>query len=126
MKRMKICLVGILTLMLTLLCFAACGVAGTYKFKSITIMGVSYEAGSQVPGMGAIEEDAYVVELNSDGTAVVTMNMFGQTDSSECAWEEEDGKIIFKEGDVTVATATVEDGVMKLGLEGYATVVLEK
>lgn len=127
MKKMKICLVGILTLMLSLFCFVACGVTGTYKFSYMEIAGVKYEAGSEIPMVGSFDEDSYVVTLESDGTAVISMNIMGMTEETTCTWEEaEDGKVIFKEGDIEVATATIDGGEMIIDATGMGKIVLSK
>ena len=137
MKKMKICLVGILTLMLTLVCFVACGgVTGTYKFKSMTTtvagMTISYEVGQEIPGVGKIDENYMTIELKSDGTVVGSSSMAGEEAGEEeeaMTWEEVDGKISFKVEGVEVMTATVDGSVMTISQEaGGATVsiVLEK
>lgn len=135
MKKMKICLVGILTLMLTLVCFVACGgVAGTYKFKSMksNVGGVeiSYEAGQELPGVGKLDENYMVLELKSDGTVVASTNGEVEEDAeSAMTWEEVDGKIVFKTAGVEVMTATVDGSTMTISQNTAGvsvTIVLEK
>ena len=128
MKKMKICLVGILTLMLSLFCFVACGgVAGTYKFSYMEMAGVKYEAGSEIPMLGAFTEDSYVIELKDDGTASISMNMMGMTESVEGTWTETDGKVSIEIAgeaqEVTIDGNTMTIGVVGLG---EAKMVLEK
>ena len=126
MKKMKICLVGILTLMLSLICFVACGgVAGTYKFSYIEMAGVKYEAGSEIPLVGSFTEDSYVVTLESDGTAVISMNMMGMTEEVEGTWEEADGKVVIDvEGDKS--EVVVDGGEMIIDATGMGKIVLKK
>ena len=135
MKKFKIVLMGILTLMLSLFCFVACGsVAGTYKFKSMTsnAMGftVTYNAGDEIEGLGVIDEDYMVLELKDDGTAVALENGEADEEMSAMTWEEgEDGKIIFKLADVEFMTATVDGGTMTISQNTAGvsvTIVLEK
>ena len=125
MKKMKICLVGILTLMLSLFCFVACGVTGTYKFSYMEIAGVKYEAGSEIPMVGSFDEDSYVVTLESDGTAIVSTNMMGATQEVEGTWEEVDGKVVIDMQGMK-SEVEIDGGEMIIDAEGMGKIVLSK
>ena len=99
MKKFKTLLLTSLTAVVLCFCFlfAGCGsVAGTYKFDSMTVAGQTVEAGE-----GLLTEDYMVVTLNEDGTA--TYSVMGN-EALDCKWEEVDGKIVLKAGEMEVAS----------------------
>ena len=123
MKKMKVVLMGIFTLILMLCCFVACGVEGTYKLKSATFVN-NETITVDVEGITA---EAFIVELKDDGTAVVDSELSDlSTIKKAYTWIEEDGVISIQQGNNTVMTATVEDGVMTLNVPLFATIILEK
>ena len=117
-----------LVLVFALSCFVACGgVAGTYKFSYMEMAGVKYEAGSEIPVLGAFTEDSYVIELKDDGTAVISVNMMGMTQSMEGTWEEADGKVSIEIAGEAQEVA-IDGNTMTIGVDGLgeAKMVLEK
>lgn len=113
MKKVKVLLVGILTLVLSLFCLVGCGVEGTYKFESLSVGALgftkTYEVGEEYNGE-KLTKDYFTLELKKDGTAVV-----GEDGSTfTCDWAEDDGKITFKQNGITLYTATVDGNEMTL------------
>ncbi len=124
MKKFKTLLLTSLTAVLLCFCFlfAGCGsVAGTYKFKSMEVMGVEYKVGDSMMGIGELKEDYMVVELKEDNTATF--------DGEECTWEEKDGKIVLSvgEGEDSYEIASFEKKGSKLIMEkGDNKLILKK
>ena len=120
MKKIKVLLASVFTLVVCLFCFAGCSAAGTYKFQSLTVevlgFAKTYEVGQEYNGE-ELEADYMTLKLNSDGTAVITND---EDDTSfTCDWEQDDeGVITFKQNGLTIYKATV-DG-MEMTLEGDA------
>ena len=107
MKKLSLILTVILTMIFSLLCFASCGTAGTYKFKSLSegLVGFTkvYEVGDEYNGE-ELTADYFTLKLNDDGTAVI-----GEEGTTlTCDWTEEDGTIYFKQNGVTLYTATID------------------
>ena len=120
MKKIKVLLASVFTLLVCLFCFVGCGATGTYKFQSLTVevlgFAKTYEVGQEYNGE-TLEAGYMTLKLNSDGTAVITN---GDDDTSfTCDWEKgEDGEITFKQNGVTLYKATVSG--MEMTLEGDA------
>ena len=120
MKKMKVLLASVFTLVICLFCFAGCSAAGTYKFQSLTVevlgFAKTYEIGQEYNGE-ELEADYMTLKLNSDGTATITWD---EDDTSfNCEWEQgDDGVITFKQEGITIYKATVEG--MTMTLEGDA------
>ena len=130
MKKVKVFLVGILTLVLSLFCLVGCGPAGTYKFESLTVGALgfekTYEVGQEYNGE-ELTKDYFTLELKDDGTAVIGDD--GET--FNCQWTEgEDGTITFKQNGLTLYTATIDGSTMtvKVGDTSLAgmTLILKK
>lgn len=114
MKKMRILLVGILTLILSLFCLVGCGPQGTYKFQSLTAGALgftkTYEVGEEYNGE-VLTEDYFTLELQKDGVAKIG----DDGENFTCEWEEqEDGSIVFKKDGNTLYTATIDGNEMTL------------
>ena len=130
MKKMKVLLVSVFTLIMCLFCFVGCSAAGTYKFQSLTVevlgFAKTYEVGQEYDG-DELEDDYMVLKLNSDGTAVITMDEDDMT--YNCEWEQsDDGVITFKQEGITLYKATIDGMTMTLesdalGLAGMKLVL---
>ena len=112
MKKMRVFLVGILTLVFSLFFLVGCGPAGTYKFESLKMGALgfekTYEVGQEYNGE-ELTKEYFTLELKDDGTAVIGDD--GETFT--CEWTEgEDGVITFKQNGITLYTATVEGNTM--------------
>ena len=95
MKKLLLCA---LTCILVACCslMVACdssSYAGTYKFESASINGVTVEAGADIGGM-QFDEDFCVLKLKKDGDFTLKTNAGGETLTQEGTWEKEDDKII--------------------------------
>ena len=129
MKKMKVLLASVLTLVMCLFCLVGCGSTGTYKFQSLTteVMGFSktVEAGDEYEGE-KIKSDYATVELKSDNTAVITID----ETTYNCDWtESEDGEITFKQAGLPFGKATIDGSKMTLKVDFEVismTIVLKK
>lgn len=123
MKKFKIVLMGILTLIIAMFCFVSCGVEGTYQLKSVTFAGKE----AITVGVEGITAESFTVELKDDGTAVINSELSDlSTLKKAYTWAEKDGIIEIIQGDKTVMTATIEEDVMTLTAPLFATIILEK
>ena len=120
MKKIKVFLVGLMTVILSLFCLVGCFKSGRYE-------AVAYKAGPITIDITAEhEEDVSFVELNFDKTANVSINIaIGKIEGSG-TWENGEGE---NEVVITIEerkyTATVEDG--KLIVEIFGTqIIFEK
>ncbi len=104
MKKMKVLLVGILTLIMSFMCFSGCALfkVGKYKATSIEVLGVAQDISS---------EDAPYVDLKLGGTAVVFIKAGSVSYDGEYKWEEvgEDTIKLSKDGEDGFEL-TVKDG----------------
>ena len=92
MKRLKATLLAVLVAVLGLLCLTACGAKeGVYKFSYMrTTQGatsIEIRAGESFLGF-ILSEDAFVLELREDGTATMSVDMFGQQETTNGTWAE--------------------------------------
>ena len=91
MKRLKTVLCAVLVAVLGLICLTACGKTGTYKFSYMKMTqgatSIEIRAGESYMGL-TLSEEAFVMELREDGTASMSMDMFGETLSEEGTWTE--------------------------------------
>lgn len=82
MKRLKTVLCAVLVAVLGLICLTACGKTGTYKFSYMKMTqgatSIEIRAGESYMGL-ILSEEAFVMELREDGTASMSMDMFGET-----------------------------------------------
>ena len=71
MKKLKVWLLTLVSVMAIVCCLAACGSsskAGTYKIASMTIAGTEYKVGDEIPVLGKLTDDYVTITLNEDGT----------------------------------------------------------
>lgn len=124
MRKVYKSLLAVLTVALLSTCIvlAGCGsVAGTYKFKSMTIGGTTIEAGQEYMGV-TIDEDYASITLNKDGT--ITQTVEGTTvDAAGMTWEEKDGKVEIKANDIVVQTYTIEGKTLVYEIAGIKMVL---
>ena len=101
MKKFKALLLTSLTAVLVFCCFmlTGCGVAGTYEFKYVEILGVEYKVGDTFMGQTLDEEDFEPLTLNKDGSVA---------DMEGAKWEEKDGKIVITIGEGEEAYTVAE------------------
>lgn len=84
MKKLKVWLLTLVSVMAIVCCLAACGSgtkAGTYKLYSMTVNGTEYKAGDEVPVLGKLADDYITITLNEDGTQTLACD--GSTISME-------------------------------------------
>lgn len=79
-------------------------IQGTYKMKSITVDGVTYQPGDALQGVG-VTEDSYMMGLRLDGTGYISF----MGNNMEITWEEVDGIYTVNVGDQQILTFT-KDG----------------
>ncbi|MDY6367492.1 MAG: lipocalin family protein [Clostridia bacterium] len=133
---MKKALVVVAALMIAMTCmlFTACGggIEGTYKIKSVSYNGTTYNIGDSMDGE-ELKSDTYVVVVNKDGTFT-----FNETYETHPEYSTSmSGTWKLKEGDVYEITlsydaehqdtfeATIKDGTMTFSV-GSAEYVLVK
>ena len=104
MKKFKTLLLTSLTAILLCFCFpfAGCGkVAGTYEFDKMEVEMLgetyTYEIGDEFMGQVIEADDYEPITFNDDGTI---------EDMEGATWEEEDGKVVIKMGDMVMQTLT--------------------
>lgn len=116
MKKLKVLLVGLLTIIMSLFCLTGCFEKGKYEAVSYTSGPVTLDVSS---------EDASYVELKSDDVAVVSINLDVMKLEGEGTWTKgEDGEVIIKIG-VAEYTATIDGKTMVLDME-IVKITLEK
>ena len=77
MKKMKVLLVGILTLVMSLFCLVGCFEEGKYE-------AVAYKAGPLTVDIKADEDNSFI-ELKGDKTATVSINIIiGKIEGEGC------------------------------------------
>ena len=85
MKRAKVFYTVAIGGMIVCLCALCAGcfgsIEGTYKLKSITVDGQTYEVGEQLNGV-TVSEDDFVIELTGDGDIVVNDTVVGEWDKT--------------------------------------------
>lgn len=118
MKKMKALLVGILTIMLSLCCFASCALFKAGKYEA-----TSYKLGALSVDVSA--DDASYIELKMDKTAKVSIKIASVTIDGEGTWEENDDGTITLEIEGVKYSAKVEDGELVLSLVA-GTIVFKK
>ena len=76
MKRFIAIIVAMLTVIACSL-FTACGggVEGNYRLDTLNMDGVVYKVGNNVPEIGELKEDTFVVVVNADNTFTFTENI---------------------------------------------------
>ena len=90
--------------MIMALSFSACSAKGKYKFESVTIANKTYKAGEEIPVIGTINKDDFVLELNKDGTC--SMKAYNSDSAKSGTWKEENDKIKFDISGLTIGEAT--------------------
>jgi Zn/Cd-binding protein ZinT len=124
MKKFKVFLVSLLTIVMSLFCFASCGVEGTYKFESLTVQLIgttTIKVGDEYLGQ-EVTEDFMTITLNKDNT--VSFSRDGE--DSDGTWEKgEDGHIIITVGGMEIDA--VKDGKkLTFSYSGLGEIVLTK
>ena len=120
MKKVRVLLVSLLTMLVALFCFVGCGQTGKYK-------AVSYKIGNATIEIEADDEAAAsYVELKGDDVAVVNIKVATLSWEGTGTWEkaEEDKTVKITVGGITY-TATIEGKQMTLNLIA-GSIVLEK
>lgn len=92
MKRLKATLLAVLVAVLGLMCLTACGAKeGVYKFSYMKMtqgaMTIEIKAGESYMGM-TLSEDFMVLELKEDGTATMSVDGMGTTETVNGTWTE--------------------------------------
>ncbi len=91
MKKLKVWLLTLVSVMAIVCCLAACGSsskAGTYKIASMTIAGTEYKVGDEIPVLGKLADDYVTITLNEDGTCEMVAKMVGTEIKTEGTWKE--------------------------------------
>lgn len=91
MKKLKVWLLTLVSVMAIVCCLAACGSsskAGTYKIASMTIAGTEYKVGDEIPVLGKLTDDYVTITLNEDGTCEMVAKMVGMEIKTEGTWKE--------------------------------------
>ena len=123
MKKVKVFLVGILTLVLSLFCLVGCFKTGVYKATAIktTILGATTTTELE-PG-----EDSSYIELKSDNVAVVSINLSITKIETTGTWTEgEDGKVMIETESGVDYTVTIDGSTMTLDLGSIGQIIFEK
>lgn len=117
MKKMKVLLASILTIVMCLFCFAGCFQTGKYE-------AVSYKAGPIT--MDVSGDDASYIELKSGDVAVVSINLAVVKLEGEGTWAkgEEKGTVVI-DVDGAKFTATIDGSTMTINILG-TELILEK
>lgn len=111
MKRMKIWLVGLLTLIISVTCLSGCTLfkVGKYQATSLEVAGFSKEIdAANVP----------YIDLKLDGTAIVSIQVEGLSYEGAYNWKEkaEDSVILFKEKEGDGFELRFQDGKLVLNM----------
>lgn len=91
-------MVAAVTVIIMCIALSACSasIEGTYKFSSMSYSSegvqLDVKAGEQFMGLITFTEDAFVLEINSDGTISFTTSMMGEESVEAGTWEKKDGK----------------------------------
>ncbi len=114
MKKMKVLLVGILTLIMSFMCFSGCALLKMGKYKAVSYQSVSILGASVTTELP--EDNGSYVELKGDNVAVICIKVDSTDWSKEGTWKEnDDGTITITVGGVDYTT-TIEGGTMVLDL----------
>ena len=128
-------LLTIMVVALLAVCYfglVACGggVEGTYKFKSMTYEGQTYNIGDVAPwGDDVLTADSNTFELKKDGTAVATSNVAGQVETQNGTWTQDGNTItvsITVEDQTQTVTMTLDGNVLTYNVTEGMTYVYEK
>ncbi len=120
MKKVRVLLVSLLTMLVALFCFVGCGQTGKYK-------AVSYKIGNATIEIETDDEAAAsYVELKADDVAVVNIKVATLSWEGTGTWKkaEEDKTVKITVGGITY-TATIDGKQMTLNLIA-GSIVLEK
>lgn len=113
MKKVKCCLVSLLTIVMALFCFAGCGPVGKYTATKYKLGGISMD----------IDNSESYIELKLDKTATIhiDISVINMTIEDSGTWEKsEDNKVIIT-GENLTYTVTVDGNTLT-----YGVVVFEK
>lgn len=130
MKKLKVWLLTLVSVMAIVCCLAACGSgtkAGTYKLYSMTVNGTEYKAGDEVPVLGKLADDYITITLNEDGSCEMTIKVLGQEAKNEATWKEnaDDSKKIDLTAEGKTETISCDGSSITMEMDGN-TVVLKK
>ena len=117
MKKIKILLVSILTLMLSLFCFTGCGEKGKYEIKEYVTGSITKTADD--------DNDSFI-ELKKDDVAVVSIDLVVFELEGEGTWKKGDEK-----NEIVLSVSGIDYTVVKDGKTltmdvGVAKIVFEK
>ena len=117
MKKLKVFLVSLLTVVMAMFCLGACGQQGKYEAVSYKLLGATVDISG---------DDASYVELKSKNEAVVSITIASMTWEGTGTWEkgEEKNTVVITIDGVS-HNATVEDGKMTLDM-GVGSIIFEK
>ena len=123
MKKIKILLVSLLTVILSLFCLASCGETGKWvavKYAQKTIMGSTEYV--DIP-----EDNQSYIEMNKDNTIVIFIEINGISINKNGVWakgEEEGAYLLTFDG--STEELTIEDGVMTYDAGALGIIQFEK
>ena len=114
MKKVKMLLVSLLTVVICLFCLVGCGTAGTYKFAKLetTVLG-TLEVGEKFMGE-ELTEDYMVLTLNSDNT----FSLSSDDEDNVGTWTEKAGKVTLSVEGKALTTATLNGNDLTFELFG--------
>ena len=118
MKKVKLYLVSLLTILMALFSFVGCGPVGKYTATSYKTNSISV----------AIEDNNSYIELKLDKTAVIHIDVasFITINDSNATWEKGEGKEVkITTGNITY-TAMVEGKTLSLPILSGMTIVFTK
>ena len=119
MKKFKSVLLVFLTA--SCVCFMACGgIDGTYKFSSMTIEGVTINAGERYNGI-ILDEEIIIIKLEKNGTC--ELNGFGQNTTG--VWGASDNGYVIVEEDGTKTPFAINGNYLTM-LNENNVIVLKK
>lgn len=116
MKKVKLMLVSLLTVIISLFCLVGCGVAGKYNVASYKSSSVTIE----------IQNNESYVELKNDNTAVLSVDVASIFKlEGEGTWAKEDNKVVITVDGVEY-NATLDGNTLTLSFGRIGSVVFQK
>lgn len=131
-KIFGLAVITVLTVIMAV-CFAACDdgekraewetYAGTYKFTKLEMsmlgsglnQNIEIKAGESYGGT-TYSEDTLVIELKSDGKAVVSSSIASIKSENNLTWRVEDGNLIFPEMKSNGIVITISENIIEYGM----------
>ncbi len=126
MKKVIASIVTVIAVFALCLTLAACstGIAGTYKFESMSMdqggLKIELKVGESYMGV-SLSEDAIVMTVKDDNTFEIKMNMGDETTETG-TWEEKDGKYYLTADGETIEVA-LDGNTLKFEMEGMKLVL---